>query len=143
MPLLDELYIGTQGGGVNGMVTVSSLGMGSYSPHIQEGAFTVDPVMYSKIIQDVDGSVIEQGWKQCAWHISGLRAAQYDALIAFRVALTTTLYIRTLSEDAATYKNYLVKAIFPPVVIRGEPTAVEDGPVLDFELRFIQMVEQV
>lgn len=143
MPLDDELYIGTEAGGVNGMVKVSSLGLGNYSPAISEGAFTVDPVTFSKIVRRSDGGIIEHGWKQCAWHINGLRDEQYTALIAYKTALTTNLYIRTLGEDGKTYKDYLATALFQPVVNRGDPTAVEGGAVFDFEIRFIKMIEQV
>ena len=143
MPFDNELYIGSFAGGVDGMVKVSSLGLGDYSSMIAEGAFTVDPVSYSQVIQLADGSVLEQGWLQCNWHINGLKADQYDDLIAFRVAMSTQLYIRTLDNDGATYKNFLANAIFPLKPNRADPTAVEDGAVFDWELRFIQLIEQV
>jgi hypothetical protein len=143
MPLDNELYLGTQAGGVNGMVKVSSLGQGNYASAIAEGSFTVDPVTFSKITRRADGGIIEQGWKQTAWHINGLRDSQYTALIAYKTALTTVLYIRTLGEDGKTYKDYLATALFQPVVNRGDPTAVESGAVFDFEIRFIKMIEQV
>jgi hypothetical protein len=142
MPYNDELYIGTFAGGEAGMVPVSSIGEGDYASNIQQGAFTVDPVSYSKIIQIANGDNLNMGWKQAAWHISGLRDEQYTAIAAYKTNLTTQVYIRTLSEDGKTYKNYLAKAIFPPIVNRGDPTAVEAGAVFDFEIRFIQMVEQ-
>ena len=142
MPLDNELYIGTFAGGVGGMAKVSSLGEGVYSHAISEGAFTVDPVTYSRTAQQADGGVRQLGWLQTAWHISGLRAEQYDAIIAYKTDTTTLLYIHTLGEDGATYVTYLAKAIFPVIVNRGEPTAVEKGPVLDFEIRFIQLLEQ-
>jgi hypothetical protein len=137
----NELMIGNYADGVSMMVAISTLGRGDYSDNIAEGAFTVDPVSYSKAVQAADGSVRLMGWMECAWHISGLRAEQYDGLIAYKTGTTIRLYIRTLSEDGATYKNYSAKAIFPPRITRGDPTAVEDGPVLDFEIRFIQLVE--
>lgn len=143
MSLDDELYIGNKAGGVAGMVKVSTLGQGTYSPAISEGAFTVDPVTFSKIVRRADGGMIEQGWKQCAWHINGLRDEQYTALIAYKTALTTDLYIRTLGEDGKTYKNYSATAIFQPLVNRGDPMAAEAGAVFDFEIRFIKLVEQV
>ena len=82
------------------------------------------------------------GWKQTAWHINGLRAEQYDALIAYKIDLSTMVYIHTISEDGATYKTYLAKALFPPTINRSDPTAVEAGAVFDWEIRFIQMIEQ-
>lgn len=142
MPYDNELYIGTQAGGEGGMVKVSSLGMGTYSSAIAEGAFTVDPVTFSRVTQRADGTVIEQGWKQTTWHINGLRDEQHTAIIAYKTSLTTTLYIRTLSEDGKTYKNYLAKAIFQPTINRGDAMAGEAGAVFDFEIRFIQMIEQ-
>lgn len=143
MPFLDELYLGAYADGVNGMVAISELGMDDYSPAIAEGAFTVDPVHYSQEVQTADGDIIEMGWLECAWHINGLRAAQYEAIVDYRIDHTTLVYIRTLDNDGATYKNFLAKAIFPVRPVRGDPTAVEDGAVFDFEIRFIQLVEQV
>lgn len=142
MSLADELYIGTNAGGVAGMVKVSSLGQGDYSTAISEGSFTVDPVTFSKIVRRADGGMVEHGWKQCAWHINGLRDEQHTALIAFKTALTTELYIRTLGEDGKTYKNYAATAIFQPIVNRGDPMVEEAGAVFDFEIRFIKLVEQ-
>jgi hypothetical protein len=142
MPYDDELYLGTFAGGEGGMAKVSSLGEGSYASAIQRGSFTVDPVTFSRIVQKATGAQIQQGWRQAAWHIAGLRDEQHAAIIAYKVDLTTALYIRTHSEDGKTYKNYLVDAIFPPIVNRGDPTAVEAGAVFDFEIRFIKMIEQ-
>lgn len=143
MPYLDELMIGSFAGGVGGMVAVSSLGESEYSPRIAEGAFTVDPVHYSQVIQLADGSVLEKGWLETSWHINGLKASQYDDVIAFRDSLTTKLYIRTLDNDGVTYKNFLCDAIFPVKPNRADPTAVEEGPVYDFEIRFIKLLEQI
>jgi hypothetical protein len=143
MPFLDELYIGTYSGGVNGMVKISSLGLGTYSPTIAEGAFTVDPIHYSQELQTAGGDVIDAGWLEAAWHVNGLRADQYDDIVAYSTGRTTPVYIRTLDNDGATYTNFLAKAIFPPRPIRADPTAVEDGAVFDFEIRFIQCIEQI
>lgn len=143
MPFPDELMIGTLAGGVNSMVAISSLGRGDYAWAIAEGAFTVDPVHRSKVVQRGDGTFVEQGWQQASWHINGLRGTQYDAIIAYKTALTTQLYIRTLKNDGKTYANYLTIAIFPLKPFRGEPTDVEDGVVEDFTIQFIQMIEQV
>lgn len=142
MPFPDELMIGTFEDGENGMVAISSLGAGTYAWAIAEGAFTVDPVHRSKVVQRGDGTFVEMGWQQCSWHINGLRGTQYDAIISYKIDLTTQLYIRTLKNDGKTYANYLVTAIFPIKPFRGEPTDVEDGIVEDFTIQFIQMVEQ-
>lgn len=143
MPDPDELMIGTFVGGVAGMVAVSSLGQGTYSWAIAEGAFTVDPAHRSRVIQVGDGTFREQGWLQAAWHINGLRGEQYTAIIAYKTAISTQLYIRTLKNDSKTYANYLVTAVFPVKPVRGEPSDVEDGIVEDFTISFIQMIEQV
>jgi hypothetical protein len=142
MPLNDEIYIGTEAGGVGGMVPVSSLGQGVYATAIAEGSFTVDPVSYSQIISTAGGNIRQLGWIQTQWHINGLRAEQYDAIIAYKVDLSTPLYIHTLTEDGATYASYYAKALFPPIINRGDPMAVEAGAVFDWTLRFIQMVVQ-
>ncbi len=141
MPFPNELMIGTFAGGVNNMVAVSSLGQGVYASAIAEGAFTVNPVHYPTTIKTADGSEIEMGWAEADWHIAGLRDEQYTALIAYKSSLTTSLYIRTLSNDGKTYKNYSVKAIFPIMPNRGDPMAVEAGGVFDFTIRFIHAVE--
>jgi hypothetical protein len=143
MPWDNELYIGDLAGGVNGMVKVSSLGQGVYAPAISEGSFTVDPMSYSLTVKLGDGSDIEMGWQQTEWHINGLRAEQYDAIENYKVALSTQLYIRTYKNDGKTFANYLVMAIFPVKPNRGDPTAVEDGAVFDYTIRFIQAEEQV
>lgn len=143
MPWDDELYIGTLAGGVNGMVKISSLGQNTYASNIAEGSFTVDPVHRSAVVRTGDGHEVEHGWLQCAWHINGLRGSQYDALATYKTAHTTSLYIRTLDNDGKTYKNYLASMLWPVKPNRGDPTAVEDGAVFDFEFRFVQLVEQV
>jgi hypothetical protein len=143
MPFNDELYIGTFAGGVNGMVRIASLGEATYSRAIAEGAFTVDPVHYSQTLLTASGDEIEQGWLQSLWHMNGLTSDQYDALVAYRLALTTQVYIRTLTNNGASYANYLAKMVWPIKPNRDDETAVTDGNVFDFTLRFIQLVEQV
>jgi len=138
----DELMIGTFAGGEAGMVAISSLGQGTYAWAISRGAFTVDPAHRSRVVQLGDGSLREQGWTQAAWHINGLRGEQYDAIIAYKTAMSTQLYIRTLMNDGSTYANYLATAIFPVKPVRGNPTDVEDGVVEDFTISFIQMIQQ-
>ncbi len=143
MPIYpDELMIGTFAGGVSGMVAISSLGQGAYSSAISLGSFTVDPVHRSKVIALGDGSQKEMGWLQAAWHINGLRAEQYTALIAYKSAHTTQLYIRTLKNDSSAFGNYLVLSHWPVKPARGDPTAVEAGVVQDFEIIFTMMEEQ-
>lgn len=142
MPDPDELMIGTFAGGTAGMVTISSLGLGTYSPKIAEGAFTIDPAHYSGEVTLGDGTQREVGWLQSAWHINGLRGQQYTDLIVYRTGHSSKVYIRTLDNDSKTFKNYLCVMIWPVKPNRGDPTAVEDGVVQDFELKFIQMVEQ-
>lgn len=142
MPDPNELMIGTFAGGVGGMVTISSLGQGTYASKIAEGAFTVDPVHRSVVVRLGDGTEQENGWLQAAWHINGLRGEQYSALIAYKTAHSHQLYIRTLDNDGKTFKNYLATVIWPIKPNRGSPTAVEDGTVADFEIRFVAMVEQ-
>lgn len=139
----NEIMIGTYAGGVGGMVTVAGLGEDTYTPGINEGSFTVNPMKYSQVITLADGTELEAGWLETEWHINGLRGAQYDAIDAYRTAHTTQLYIRTLDADGKTYKNFLVNAIFPTQIDRADPTAVEDGAVFDYPIRFIQAVEQV
>jgi hypothetical protein len=139
---INEIMIGTYAGGVAGMVKVSSLGEGEYASAIDEGAFGVDPLSYSQIIRTGDGSEKEMGWLQTEWHINGLRAEQYEAIESYKADHTTRLYIRTLKNDGARYGNYLVKAIFPVKPNRGDPTAVEDGAVFDYAIRFTQAIEQ-
>lgn len=139
---VNEIMIGTQAGGVAGMVKVSFIGEGEYASAIDEGAFAVDPLSYSQIIHTGDGSEKEMGWLQTEWHINGLRAEQYEAIESYKVNHTTQLYIRTLKNDGATYGNYLVKAIFPVKPNRGDPTAVEEGAVFDYAIRFTQAIEQ-
>lgn len=141
---VDEIMIGAEGDGVAGMIKVSELGINpsTYTPSISKGAFTIDPVHFATVIRRGDGSEIEQGWRQAAWHINFLRDSQYDALAVYKIAVTTPLYIRTLSEDSKTWKNYLVKSLWPPKIARTDPTAIENGIIVDFMIRFIQMVEQ-
>ncbi len=139
----NELMIGTLAGGVAGMVAVSSLGQGTYASKIVEGAFTVDPVHRSQVLVLADGSQKEMGWLQAAWHINGLRAEQYSAIIAYKVDHTTQLYIRTLKNDSNTFGNYLVLSHWPVKPARGEPTAVEAGVVEDFTITFTMMEEQI
>lgn len=139
---VDELMIGTLAGGVAGMVKVSSLGQGTYASSIFPGAFTVDPAHFSRVAILGDGSERELGWLQTTWHINGLRAEQYDALVAYSLSHSAQLYIRTLSEDGSTYKNYLALVTWPIRINRADPTAVEEGTVFDFELRITQMLEQ-
>lgn len=139
---VDEIMIGSAAGGVAGMVKVSSLGEGTYASAIFQGAFTVDPAFYSQIVILGDGTERELGWLQTSWHINGLRAEQYDALKAYRTGHSTSVYIRTLDEDGAEYKNYSAVMLWTPKLNRGDPTAVEDGVVVDFELRFIQLILQ-
>lgn len=141
MSLLDALMIGNYADGVDGMVYIHELGQDEVSPKISEGAFTVDPAHYSQQIQLGDGSIENAGWVESSWHINGLRGAQYAAIAQYQDGITTPLYIRTLKEDAKTYGNFLVKAIFPPRIVRADPTPIEDGAVFDFEIRFIQMIE--
>lgn len=141
MPYQNALMIGHYSDGVEGMVCIHELGQDEYSPNISEGAFTVDPAHYSQQIQLGDGAIENAGWMESAWHINGLKASQYEAIAAYQENITTQLYIRTLKEDSRTFANYLVKAIFPVRIIRGDKTAVEDGAVFDFEIRFIQMIE--
>src|SRR5688572_29151163 len=139
---VNEIMIGTFADGVGGMVKVSTLGESQYASAIAEGAFTVDPLSRSVAVMLGDGTEREQGWLQSEWHINGLRGSQYDALDDYKIDHTTQLYIRTLKNDGKTYGNYLVNAIFPIKPNRGDPTAVEDGAVFDYTIRFIQAVEQ-
>jgi hypothetical protein len=139
----DELMIGTLAGGVGGMVAISSLGQGQYASAIAEEAFTVDPVHRSTIVTTLDGFQKEMGWLQAAWHINGLRAEQYDAIIAYKDEHSTRLYIRTLMNDGETFANYLVISHWPVKPARGSPTAVEAGVVQDFTIVFTMMEEQV
>jgi hypothetical protein len=102
----------------------------------------VDPVHRSVVVRLGDGTEQENGWLQAEWHINGLRASQYDALVAYRTAHSTQVYIRTLDNDGKTWKNYLATMLWPIKPNRGDPTAVEDGIVFDFGVRFTQLVEQ-
>ena len=142
---LDEIYIGAYADGVDEMVTLSSLGADpdSGAPAISEGSFSVDPAHRSAIATLGDGTEQENGWLQCAWHVNGLRGPQYNALEDFKTDHTTRVYIRTLKNDGKTYANYSAYMIWPVKPFRSDPTALEDGAVFDFELRFIMMVEQV
>jgi hypothetical protein len=137
-----ELMIGTFAGGVGAMVKVSSLGQGTYAWKISEGAFTVDPAHRSSVVLLGDGTAEENGWLQTTWHINGLRGEQYEALKTYRTAHSTKVYIRTLDQHGDGYKNYLANMLWPVRVNRADPTAVEEGLVYDFELRFIGMIEQ-
>lgn len=138
-----ELMIGTFAGGVSGMVKVSSIGANTYAPNIAEGSFTVDPMAYSLTVKLGDGSEIEMGWQQTEWHLNGLRGSQYEAIEAYKTALSTQLYIRTYKNDGKTFANYLVTAIFPVKPNRADATAIESGAVFDYTIRFIQAEEQV
>jgi hypothetical protein len=142
MPDPNELMIGTFAGGTAGMVAVSSLGEGVYASAIIEGAFTVDPVHRAALVTNMDGLQKEVGWLQAAWHINGLRDEQYSALIAYKTAHSTKLYIRTLNNDGKTFGNYLVISHWPVKPARGYPTAVEAGVVQDFAITFTMMEEQ-
>jgi len=124
------------------MVSLSTLGQGTYASAITEGAFTVDPVHRAAVITNMDGFQKEMGWLQCAWHINGLRDEQYTALIAYKTAHTTRLYIRTLKNDGKTFGTYLALAHFPVKPARGHPTAVEAGVVQDFTITFTMLEEQ-
>jgi hypothetical protein len=143
MAIVDELMIGTFAGGTGGMVAVSSLGLGTYASAIFEGAFTVDPVHRAVVVPTLDGYQKEMGWLQAAWHINGLRDEQYSALVAYKTAHTTKLYIRTLKNNGKTFGTYLVLSHWPVKPARGHPTAVEAGVVQDFSITFTMMVEQV
>lgn len=141
MPFPSELMIGTFAGGAGAMVAVSSLGESTYSPKIFEGAFTVDPVHRATVVTNMDGIQKEMGWLQAAWHINGLRAAQYSALSAYKIAHSTRLYIRTLNQNGISFSNYLVISHWPVKLSRGHPTAVEPGVVQDFTIVFTMMEE--
>jgi len=123
------------------MVALSSLGEGVYSSAIMEGSFTVDPVHRSTLVINMDGLQKEMGWLQAAWHVNGLRDEQYAALVAYKTAHSTKLYIRTLNNSGKIFSNYLVISHWPVKPARGHPTAVEAGIVQDFTITFTMMVE--
>jgi len=129
----DYLKIGTLAGGVGSMVNVDSLGVKSFS-------IDIEPAHYTEFIPLGDGTIQAQGWLEAEWHLNGLRDASYTALVAYRTGQSTELYIRTLSEDGKTLKNYRAIMVWPLGAIRRDHTTYV---VLDFTIKFIQMIEQV
>jgi hypothetical protein len=62
-------------------------------------------------------------------------AAQYNALNNYRTGKTTQVYIRSRKRGNA-YANFLVNMIWP------ERENWQNNCVIDFNLRFVAMVEQ-
>lgn len=129
----DYLKIGDYAGGVAGLDTLDSLGIKSFS-------IDIESAHYTEYIELGDGTVQAQGWLEAEWHLNGVRDAAYTLLVAYRTGQSTELYIRTVSEDGKTLKNYKAVMVWPEgPIVRDHTTNV----VLDFTIRFIQMIEQV
>lgn len=138
MPFPDKIMIGTYAGGTGGMVQVENLtgtGLG-----IRTKSLDVVPVHYSRFLMLGSGSILGQGWKQCEWHLNGIRHVHWNALYtSYRTAYSTPVYIRTYSEDGKTFANYSAIMQWP----ESAPNRDHDtNVVLDFTLLFIQLILQ-
>jgi len=126
MPNPSSVKIGTQAGGVGGMVTLASLELPSPLMDFQE---------FSQEILLGDATIDGHGWSVSEWHYGYLTAAQYNALVAYKTDKTTRVYIRT-RKDGNTYANFLANMIWP------ERERWENSCIVDFTIRFIAMIEQ-
>jgi hypothetical protein len=130
------LMIGSQAGGVVGMVDVSTL---EPLARTRTKAWEVTPVHYSIYIRNGDGKIIGQGFRQCEWHLNGIRDVTWAALRTLATSQSTYVYIQTYKEDGKTFGNYLALMHFP----EAPPTRDHDtNVVLDFTLTFTEMIEQ-
>lgn len=130
------LMIGTQAGGVVGMVDVASF---DALQRTRTKAWEVTPVHYSRYITTGEGKLVGQGYLQCEWHLNGIRDVHWELLEAFKLAQSTWVYIQTYKEDGKTFGNYLALMHWSET----PPTREHDtNVVLDFNLNFTQMVLQ-
>lgn len=135
----EKLMIGTEAGGVAGMITLQNLigtGLG-----IRHKSVEVVPVHFSVYHRSGEGKLVGHGFKQAEWHLNGVRDIHWQELYdEYLTSQSIWVYIRTFGEDGKTYKNYLALATRPDApVTRDHDTNV----VLDFTITFTQMVEQV
>jgi hypothetical protein len=126
MPSPENIKIGTQAGGVGGLVTLKSLGI---------PAPLLDFLEFSQESKLADATIEGNGWSESEWHWGYLTAAQYTALAAYRVDKTTAVYTRD-RKRGNQYANFSAKMVWP------ERERWENGCVIDFTVRFIAMVEQ-
>ena len=126
MPNPNDVKIGTYAGGTGAMVSLASLDLPSP---------LMDFLEASQEETMGDATVEANGWSETEWHYDYLTAAQYTALAAYKTGKTTQLYIRT-RKDGNTYANFLVNMIWP------ERERWQSNCILDFNLRFIALVEQ-
>lgn len=126
MPNPSDVKIGTQAGGVVGMVTLKSLGIPAPLMDFQE--FSQENILG-------DGTVDGNGWSVSEWHWGYLTRVQYDALVAFKTGKSTPVYTRD-RMTGNQYANFLSNMIWP------ERERWESNCVVDFTVRFIAMVEQ-
>lgn len=82
-----------------------------------------------------DATVEGNGWSESEWHYDYLTLAQYTALAAYKTGKTTKLYIRT-RKVGNSYATFLANMIWP------ERERWSNNCVLDFNIRFIALVEQ-
>lgn len=137
MPFLDKLAIATLAGGTGAFVYLENLGGSGLG--IRSRSVDVVPVHYSKYMVLGTGAMRGQGWKQCEWHLNGIRDAHWTALKAYATSLSTQVYIRTYSEDNKTFANYLALMNWP----ENPPNRDHDtNVVLDFTINFTQMILQ-
>lgn len=126
MPNPTNVKIGTFAGGVGGLVTLASLKLPSP---------LMDFLEASQEDTMGDATIEGNGWSEAEWHFDYITAAQYNALAAYKTGKTTQVYIRT-RKTANTYGNFLANMVWP------ERERWSNNSVLDFNLRFIFLVEQ-
>lgn len=123
MPLY-EYEIGTTYGG---MANVESLTTPLSAPR----ATAPD---YSQPIELASGGVRGGGWLTATWSWDVLTQDEYDQMRSFCSGKSASVYIKTRKDDY-TYQVYTAEMVWPE-----QPQRVA-GRVLDFVLRFRQMVE--
>ena len=126
MPSPSHVKIGTYAGGVGGMVTFQSLGLPSPLMDFLESS--QEDLMG-------DATIEANGWSEVEMHYDYLTLAQYNALVAYKTSTTTQVYIR-IRKNANTYANFLANMVWPT------RERWSNNCVLDFDLRFIALVEQ-
>jgi hypothetical protein len=126
VPSPNDIKIGTQAGGVGGMVTLKSLGI---------PAPLLDFLEFSQENEMADATIEGDGWSESEWHWGYLTLAQYIALAAFRVDKTTPVYTRD-RKRGNQYADFASNMVWPT------RERWENNCVIDFAVRFIDMVEQ-
>lgn len=131
------LMIGTLAGGVAGMTAVENLV--STNRGIKTFSVEIVPVHNSRYMKLGNGALLGQGWRQCEWHLNGIRDAHWAALKAYATNQSTQVYIQTLKEDGKTFGNYLALMTWPENPPNRDHTT---NVVLDFTIVFTQLILQ-